>query len=154
MSVYRVDKEECPVVLFTADGMVQEGVIFLSPYASTHTGQQSPLDLMREKEQFFPFRSQAGNFTLVNKDAITHLRYQPEEHQEPPFGEPMQVQVTFFGGELLQGTLTLNMPQGKNRLIDYINAAPGWFALQGSEAGYLANGALIREIQPLTQEKA
>ncbi len=146
MNEYRVDKREHPVVLFLADGLVLEGVVFLSAYASTHTGAQTMLDLLREDGTFLPFRSHDGNFTLVSKNAITHLRYPSQGATDAAFGDQVKVRLTFFGGETLQGTIVIDMPQGKNRLIDYVNASPGFFNLQGDEACYIANGNLVREI--------
>ena len=48
-SIYRVDKTEQPVVLFQADGSVMKGVVFLSACAYSHIGQQTLLDLLKEK---------------------------------------------------------------------------------------------------------
>ncbi len=149
MSLYRVDKREQPVTLFHSDGVVQEGVLFLSPYAQTHLGEQSLLEMLREREVFIPFRHQGGGFALVNKDSLTHVRFQPLGELEPPFGEQVNVRITFFGGELLQGSIALDMPEGQNRLQDYLNAAPGFFPLEAGDAHYIVNGALIRDIAPL-----
>ena len=104
--------------------------------------------MLREKEIFFPFRTSDGAFTLVNKSAITHARFNESAAEELPFGEELAVRIVFFGGELLQGTIRLAMPEGQNRLQDYVNAAPGFFPLEGGENRYVVNGTLIREINP------
>lgn len=149
MSLYRVDKREQPIALYLSDKVVQQGIVFLSPFASTHSGEETLLDLLREKEPFFPFRDQEGRFLLVNKNAVTHVAFRASQPQTPPWGTPLKVRITFFGGERIEGTIILNMPDGKNRLLDYINAAPGFFALEGDDVQYVANGNLVREISPL-----
>lgn len=148
MSLYRVDKREQPVSLFLSDQIVHEGVVFLSPFASTHVGEETLLDLLRERDQFFPFRHRDGRFILVNKNAVTHVRH-PGGEDEAGMGEPIRVRITFFGGGTLEGTIVLDMPEEKNRLLDYVNASPGFFALEGGDGHYIANGALVREISPL-----
>lgn len=149
MNQYRVDKREQPATLFLADGVVQEGMLYLSPFSQSHSGEQSLLELLRDREVFIPFRSQGGNFALINKEAVTHLRYQPVSDFEPPYGDRVNVRITFFGGELLQGSIALDMPEGQSRLQDYLNAAPGFFPLDSGDAHYIVNGALIRDITPL-----
>ena len=150
MSIYRVDKTEQPVVLFQADGSVMNGVVFLSASAYSHIGRQTLADLLREKGDFFPFRSEVGAFCVANKATITHIRYQQltSEAEYEPLGNPVEVLVNFAGGEQLRGTVVIEMPEGRNRLFDFINAASGFFALQSGDAHYLVNVAQIRDISP------
>ena len=148
MSLYRVDKRELPVALFLSDGIVHEGVVFLNTLSHAHSGPQTLLEMLREKELFFPFRTNDGAFTLINKSAITHARFNENDAEELAFGEELAVRIVFFGGELLQGTIRLAMPEGQNRLQDYVNAAPGFVPLEAGENRYVVNGALIREINP------
>ena len=77
MSVYHVEKSELPVVVFHADGSIMKGVVFLSAAAYSHMGQQTLLDLLKDPGDFFPFRSEAGDFCVTNKQTITHIRYEP-----------------------------------------------------------------------------
>jgi len=150
MSIYRVEKSELPVVLFQADGSVMKGVVFLSATAYSHMGQQTLLDLMKEPGAFFPFRSDAGGFCVANKKTITHIRFDPP--QENPdyqaYGDREDVDIKFVGGEQLIGTVTIEMPEGKNRLFDFVNAMDGFFVLQNQEAHYLVNITQIRDISP------
>lgn len=150
MSIYRVDKKEQPVVLFQADGSVMRGVIFLSASAYSHIGRQTLGDLLREKGDFFPFRSDTGTFCVANKLSITHLRYEEGEEEQPygPIGTPEEVQINFVGGEQLRGTVIIEMPEGRNRLFDFVNSMSGFFPLRTGEAHYLVNVAQIRDIAP------
>jgi len=150
MSVYRVEKTELPVVIFQADGSVMKGVVFLSANAYNHMGQQTLLDLMKEPEDFFPFRSEAGAFCVANKTTITHVRFDPSE-EAPAYeslGDREDVDIKFVGGEQLSGTVTIEMPEGRNRLFDFLNAMSGFFLLQNQEAFYLVNIAQIRDVNP------
>ena len=150
MSIYRVDKSEQPVVLFQADGSVMKGVVFLSACAYSHIGQQTLADLLREKGNFFPFRSEAGNFCVTNKATITHIRYEQlaTEQEYTPLGNPVDVQINFAGGEQLRGTVIIEMPEGRNRLFDFVNSTSGFFAMRCGEQYYLVNVSQIRDISP------
>ena len=150
MSIYRVDKSEQPVVLFQADGSVMKGVVFLSACAYSHIGQQTLADLLREKGDFFPFRSEAGAFCVTNKTTITHIRYEQisTEQEFAPIGNPVEVQVNFVGGEQLRGAVLIEMPEGRNRLVDFVNSMSGFFHLRSGEVHYLVNVAQLRDISP------
>lgn len=150
MSVYRVEKTELPVVIFQADGSVMKGVVFLSATAYSHMGQQTLLDLLKEPGDFFPFRSEAGAFCIANKTTITHIRFDPptEASTYESLGDRVDVDIKFVGGEQLTGTLTIEMPEGRNRLFDFVNAMKGFFLLQNQEAFYLVNVAQIRDVNP------
>jgi hypothetical protein len=150
MSVYRVEKSELPVVVFQADGSVMKGVVFLSASAYSHMGQQTLLDLMKEPGEFFPFRTEAGAFCVANKQTITHIRFDPPQDKQgyESLGDREDVDIKFVGGEQLSGTLTIEMPEGRNRLFDFLNAMTGFFLLQSQEAFYLVNVSQIRDVSP------
>jgi len=150
MSIYRVEKSELPVIIFQADGSIMKGVVFLSATAYSHMGQQTLLDLMKEEGDFFPFRSETGDFCVTNKKTITHVRFdQPHQQEEfQSFGAKEDVNIKFVGGEQLTGTVLIEMPEGKSRLFDFLNAMNGFFLLTNQEAHYLVNVGQIRDVRP------
>ncbi len=150
MSIYRVEKTELPVVVFQADGSVMKGVVFLSSATYNHMGTQTLNDLMKEPGDFFPFRSESGNFCVTNKQTITHIRFEPlqSDPEQQSLGHREDVDVKFVGGEQLTGTVTIEMPDGKSRLFDFINAMDGFFMLQNQEALYLVNVRQLRDVSP------
>ena len=147
MSIYRVEKLECPVTLFLSDGLVREGVVFLSPLSALHSGGQTLLEFCNEPAQFIPFRKADGTFSLINKAAISHLRFQPAP-APPDIGHPLEVRMVFLGGEVLTGRLILAAPEGKERLQDFINDQHGFFHLDCGGAHYLVNPRQICDIAP------
>lgn len=150
MSIYRVEKTELQVVIFQADGSIMKGVVFLSATAYNHMGQQTLLHLMKEDGDFFPFRSEAGDFCVTNKRTITHIRFDPPEEDPDyePLGDKENVNIKFVGGEQLSGTVLIEMPEGKSRLFDFLNATEDFFLLQNQEAHYLVNVEQIRDVSP------
>ena len=151
MNDFRVEKIERAAVLFFADGVVLEGVMYLSPFAQGHSGGQTVLELLEEKDRYLPLHDQKGAFRLVNKQALTHLRYEEEGGNDAmeELGERIRVRIIFFGGETLEGAIVLNMPENKRRLADFLNAFPDFFPLDGGSVRYIVNGQMIREITPV-----
>jgi len=147
MNEYRVDKLEIPVMLFLADGVVHDGIMFLSPFSPSHSGPQRLVELFRDEDTFCPFKEKSGRFCLINKNSVTHARY-PVQAEEEAYGDRIDVRVIFYGGEILEGTIIVAMPEGKGRIQDYINSTPGFFRLHTEDAHYIVNGDLIREISP------
>ena len=150
MSVYRVQKSELSVVVFQADGSIMKGVVFLSATAYNHAGKQTLLDLLKEPGDFFPFRSESGEFCVTNKQTITHIRFVPPEQEEEyqSLGDRENVEIKFVGGEQLAGTVIIEMPEERSRLFDFINVMEGFFLLQNEEAQYLVNVSQVRDISP------
>jgi len=148
MNDYRVNKIETPVTLFLSDGVVHEGILFLSPVSLTHSGPQRLIELFLEPDAFCPFKEKNGRFCLINKSAVSHARYYPEQDEEELFGEQIRVRLNFYGSEVLEGSLIISMPADKGRIQDYINSTPGFFCLYTDDARYVVNGDLIREITP------
>lgn len=149
-NIYRVEKTELPIVIFQADGSVMKGVVFLSACSYSHMGKQTLMSLLREAGDFFPFRSEAGAFCVTNKKTITHIRFDPPEEGEAyeSLGDRENVDIRFVGGEQLSGTVTIEMPEGRSRLFDFINSAPGFFLLQNQDAFYMVNAKQIRDVSP------
>jgi hypothetical protein len=50
----------------------------------------------------------------------------------------------------LTGSVLIEMPEEKNRLLDFINAQDGFFMLQNQEAHYLVNVRQLRDISPVS----
>ena len=150
MSVYRVEKSELPIVVFQADGSIMKGVVFLSATAYNHAGKQTLFNLLKEPGDFFPFRSDAGAFCVTNKQTITHIRFVPPEQEEEyqSLGDREDVEIKLVGGEQLSGTVVIEMPEGRNRLFDFINVMEGFFLLQNEEAHYMVNVSHVRDISP------
>ena len=150
MSVYHVQKSELSVVVFQADGSIMKGVVFLSATAYNHAGKQTLLDLLKEPGDFFPFRSESGEFCVTNKQTITHIRFVPPEQEEEyqSLGDRENVEIKFVGGEQLGGTVVIEMPEERSRLFDFINVMEGFFLLQNEEAHYLVNVSHVRDISP------
>ena len=148
MSEYQVEKQKVSVRIELVDGQTREGVIFLSPLSSYHSGPQTLLELMSEEEPFVPFVGNDGKFLLINKVQISHLKYQKEEDDKLVLGTPLDVSVTFTNSRQLSGTVVMEVPEGKSRLLDFMNSNRDFFGLVCEDGDYVVNPNIIIEIAP------
>lgn len=147
MSEYQVEKQQAAVTIYLVDGQVREGALFLSPFSSTHSGAQTLIELLHEEEPFVPFLRSDEAFLILNKKQISHVRYQPTETDQPRIGDSVNVTITFINGKELSGSTTLETPEGKGRMLDYLNSKPGYFSLDcGDGVHYLVNPRVIIEV--------
>lgn len=142
---FRVEKKQQQVSLFMADGVVLETTVFLANYAMHHSGEQTVLDLLLEDDAFLPAKAASGEFHLVRKGMISHVRCIVELDPALEYTE-RQVKVSFLGGEVLQGTVKMDMPAHSARLTDYINSGSEFFPLFTGEHAHLVNRSLVRDL--------
>ncbi len=148
MNEYQVEKRKIAITLFLVDGKTRDGVIFLSLFSSFHGGPQTLLDLMSEEEPFVPFDCNDGEFLLINKAQISHLKYKKEDDGKPVLGTPLDVSITFTNSQQLSGTVVLEVPDGKSRLLDFMNSNRVFFGLTCDDGDYVVNPNVIIEISP------
>jgi len=141
----RVEKRQEQVCLFMADGLVLEATVFLAKYAMHHTGEQTVLDLLLEDDPFLPAKAADGEFHLVRKGMISHLRCRVDLDPALEYTE-RNVKISFLGGELLQGFVKMDLPTHAARLTDYINGGSEFFPLFSGEHSYLVNRSLVRDL--------
>ena len=141
----RVEKRPEQVDLFMADGVVFEATVFLAQYAMYHSGEQQVLDLLLEDDAFLPAKAADGSFHLVRKGMIAHICCAVVLEEGLDYSD-RQVKISFSGGEVLQGTVKIDMPAHCARLTDYLNAGNEFFPIFCESATYLVNRHLIRDV--------
>lgn len=147
MSEYQVEKIRAEVTIHLVDGQERSGVLFLSPFSPTRSGPQTLVELLHEPEPFVPFLRSDKAFKLLNKKQISHVRYTPGTDDDLPIGATIDVEITFINSKTLTGRTVLQTPEGKGRLLDYMNSRPGYFSLDcGDNGHYLVNPRVIVEI--------
>lgn len=141
----RVEKKQEQVGLFMADGVVIEATVFLAQYAMLHSGEQTVLDLLLEEDPFLPAKAGDGQFHLVRKGMISHIRCHVELDEVLEYTE-REIKISFLGGEILQGNVKMDLPSHSARLTDYINGGSAFFPLFCGDDSYLVNRSLVRDL--------
>ncbi len=141
----RVEKRNEQVSLFMADGLTFEATVFLAKYAMFHSGEQTVLDLLLEEDPFLPAKTTGGEFHLVRKGMISHIRCLVDLDPALEYTE-RRVKISFLGGEALQGLIKMDLPSHSARMTDYINGGAEFFPLFSGDHTYLVNRSLVRDL--------
>lgn len=140
--------------LVLVDGERRDGIIFLSPLASHHVGGETPLDMLHRPEPVFPFKTHDGNVILVIKAQTVRLSTdevdRPSDAERPSVGRTVGLKVALDDGTSISGSVTMDVPETRSRLLDYLNDLPDpFFALADGGATHFVNRDHVLYVLPL-----
>lgn len=132
MDIYRVPRREIPVRVLLDDGRTLDGTMFT--HESGPGGRpQDALDHLNESDgEFVPLLCGRDSF-LVNKTGVIWVELTGEPAQElasnAAAAQHVPARVRIAGGASVEGTLAIEMPPERSRVLDYLNAAGRFVAL-------------------------
>lgn len=154
MKIFRVPQREIEVLITMEDGEALEGVLYVP--ATGHGGGPGRLgerlNNEDERERFIPLAQERAAF-LVNKTRIMLVELPPGEEelefQEAESGREREVEIGMKGGLRLIGRLKYTMPVEKERVLDYLNAAPLFIPMLRDGRVVLLNSRYLVKIKDL-----
>jgi len=128
---FRIPKLEVSAAISLLAHPQKEVKLFLHECSGTHAGAERPSDLLNGSREFFPAVEPSGKTVFLHREAVTVVsvpvesEFPPEEPGENPLEpEPasrLPVEVVVQGGTVIRGTVSFVGPEGRNRLIDFLN---------------------------------
>ncbi len=152
MKIFRVPQREIAVRVMMADGDILDGILYVP--ATGHGGGPGRLGerLNDEGESFIPLAQDREAF-LVNKTRIMLVELPAGEEElefhEADSGKECHVEVWMKGDLRLTGRLKYTMPVEKERILDYLNAAPMFIPMLRNGRVVLVNGRYLVRIKDL-----
>lgn len=149
---YQLKTRSVPVEVNLGQGRKLAGDIFLHAGSGAHTGDESIADLMNDDAPFFPMRvtAEAGEMLLVAKHHVHFMFVPPLGADERIATEResavcLDVTLELDDGQELAGALYAELPPGKKRTLDFLNA-PGdaFVVLVQKDRDCLVNRAKIQ----------
>lgn len=136
--LYRIPRLQVPAQVLLVGCESRRLDLFLGLCAPSHSGYERPSDLLNGREAFLPAGEPDGRVVFLQLDAVqavtVEAKYEfgPEDLLSGEGGATrLQVEVALIGGAVQTGWLTYVLPQGRQRLQDFLNQAPGrFFVLQ------------------------
>ena len=126
---YKIEKRRCPVTLMLSDGEQLRGDIFVRPVSRFRPEPQSAGEFLNEDDPYFALVSANGLGLMVAKENVvrveTDLPTDDDSVDIPRLG--LDVEITLTGGAICRGTVFLDTPAERGRLIDYLNSYAGRF---------------------------
>ena len=154
---YRIEKDRVAVVLTTTSGERIAGDMFVQPFARYRTGREGAPDILNHPEPFFPLGVESGDTFLVAKDRVLEVALDGEDPDtedgltaEELGARPAVIEVSLTGGIVRQGSVFLEVPNDRPRLLDFMNRLHTRFlTLHTTEGIRLVNRNCIERVRPL-----
>jgi hypothetical protein len=122
MSEYRIEKIRRKLAIVLADGSRLVGEVFLRPVSRYRSRPEEPGELLNEAEPFFVL-DRDGEAVLIAKSNVAYAETPvpaEEEFEIAALGTP--VEVTLTDGTVCTGSIFLEMPSDRPRLLDFLNS--------------------------------
>ncbi|MCA1826557.1 MAG: hypothetical protein LC689_06410 [Myxococcales bacterium] len=145
----RVPKRRAQVEVLLPGGAARQVTVFLSEFASRHNGPERLSDLFNASEDFVPALDVLSDtMTFLNRHGIAAARVAREWElgEEAPAGEQHEVEIALVDGTTLRGTVTVVLPPGRTRLLDFLNDAQPFLRLDEKERVALVNKRHIARV--------
>lgn len=140
--------------LMMSDGRTLIGALHCLPLAPSHSGSETPGDVLNRPEAFLPLTLPGERVVFVGKDQLLIVTVHPEEQVEDPdrrsAARSVGLRIELVSGETFEGMLALELPPNRPRALDYLNQAPGFFPLRAGDAIRYINRRYVRLATPLT----
>jgi hypothetical protein len=153
-NLYRIETVQKPVILTMLGGEEVRGSVFIHPSADRPFELEDVSELFNAESPFFPLELATGEVILVSKERVAEAaadRGDDVSDQGPRSPAPTALlQISLVGGEVRLGSIRLEAPPDRARVLDYLNALTSRFlTLYTSNEARLINRSLIDRVRPL-----
>jgi hypothetical protein len=150
---YRIEKDRLAITIKLEGGECIEGFIFVQPSVYRHLGREEPIDLFNGSEPFFPLVRGDGTTLLVAKDRVIEawpIVPSDDDDVRLASAHAAELEITLRDGAVRHGTVPLELPSDRPRLLDFLNSHHERFlALHAADAIRLINIHAIKCVRPL-----
>jgi hypothetical protein len=153
---YRVPKREVAAKVTIAGQKPVSLKLYLAGQAASHAGYERPSDLLNGSLSFFPVIEKKGRLALLQRDAVVIMSVPAgDERGEVDEGAGREVagtlsservEVNLDDGSSLKGRVEYVMPEGRRRLVDFLNLGERFLAVRQDETIHLVNKSRITRI--------
>ena len=154
-NLYRIETTRKAVILTMLGGEEVRGNVFIHFSSYRPFELEDVSELFNSETPFFPLELENSEVILVAKERVAELAADrsedPSDLPPPDPRSPIAVlQVVLVGGEVRLGSIRLDAPPDRARVLDYLNALTSRFlTLYTSNEARLINRSLIDRVRPL-----
>ena len=154
MNEYRIEKGRVSVALTLVDGTHLAGDVFVQAHARNRHGREEASDILNEAEPFFPLAISSETTLLIAKDQVQEVEIPPAAGTAPDAetgARPAQVEITLASGLVRSGSVILELPIDRPRLLDFLNRSRERFlTLHTGDGVRLLNRAMVSHVRQLS----
>jgi hypothetical protein len=154
-NLYRIETTRKAVILTMLGGEEVRGHVFIHFSSYRPFALEDVSELFNSEMPFFPLELENSEVILVSKERVAELAADMSEAPSdlPPREAPSPtalLQIVLVGGEVRLGSIRLEAPPDRARVLDYLNALTSRFlTLYTSNEARLINRSLIDRVRPL-----
>jgi hypothetical protein len=154
-NLYRIETTRKAVILTMLGGEELRGNVFIHFSSYRPFELEDVSELFNSESPFFPLELDNAEVILVAKERVAEIAADRSEAPSDlaPRGPPSPtalLQVLLVGGEIRLGSIRLDAPPDRARVLDYLNALRSRFlTLYTSNEARLINRSLIDRVRPL-----
>jgi hypothetical protein len=154
-NLYRVETTRKAVILTMLSGEELKGNVFIHFSSYRPFELEDVSELFNADSPFFPLELEHSEVILVAKERVAEVaadRGESASDQIPRVGRipTALLQIVLVGGEVRLGSIRLDAPPARARVLDYLNALTSRFlTLYTSNEARLINRSLIDRVRPL-----
>jgi hypothetical protein len=154
-NLYRIETTRKAVILTMLSGEEVRGNVFIHFSSYRPFELEDVSELFNSEMPFFPLELENSEVVLVSKERVAELAADRSDDPSdlPPRDPPAPtslLQIVLVGGEVRLGSIQLDAPPDRARVLDYLNALTSRFlTLYTSNEARLINRSLIDRVRPL-----
>jgi hypothetical protein len=154
-NLYRIETARKPVILTMLGGEELKGNVFIHFSSYRPFELEDVSELFNADSPFFPLELPNAEVILVSKERVAEaaVDHGDDISDQPPRETPTPtalLQVILVGGEVRLGSIRLDAPPARARVLDYLNALTARFlTLYTSNEARLINRSMIDRVRPL-----
>jgi len=154
-NLYRIETAQKAVILTMLGGEELRGNVFIHLSSYRPFELEDVSELFNSDSPFFPLEIETGEVILVSKERVAEAAANRDDDasDQPPREAPAPtalLQIVLVGGEVRLGSIRLEAPPDRARVLDYLNALTSRFLiLHTSNEARLINRSLIDRVRPL-----
>ena len=154
-NLYRIETTQKAVILTMRDGEELRGNVFIHFSSYRPFELEDVSELLNADTPFFPLELENSEVILISKERVAEAAAdRGDDTLDPPAREAPTptalLQIVLVGGEVRLGSIRLDAPPDRARVLDYLNALTSRFlTLYTSNEARLINRSLIDRVRPL-----
>lgn len=153
-NLYRIETTRKAVILTMLGGEELRGSVFIHFSSYRPFELEDVSELLNADTPFFPLELSNEEVILVSKERVAEAAADRGDEVDPaPREAPAPtalLQIILVGGEVRLGSIRLDAPPDRARVLDYLNALTSRFlTLYTSNEARLINRSLIDRVRPL-----
>jgi hypothetical protein len=125
------------------------GRFFISPHPKGLPGSEYVIGLLNDDRSYIPFEMSEGEISLLQKDSIMLVKMAISEmRRDLPYQNCASAKVFLLSGDILEGSVFIDLPKTHKRLSDFLNFSKTFFFIEVGGHDFFVNTKFVKMVRP------